>query len=355
VAPAAIAISGIDFSRESEISTVAFTEPFHIRMGAAARGAVARLLGRPARALAAAGGAIGFRRVRAHDRAMATVIETQAARTFTLRRLSPVLGAEVIGLDLAQPLGAATRRAVYDAFVRHHVLVFRDQRLTPDQQIAFTEQFGTLERHIARNRGAGNPLVHIVSNLDGEGRPSGKLGSTRWHTDKSFRPEPSLATILHAIEMPPDGGDTCFANMYAAYEALSDAEKAELDGVGVIHSWELSRQKIGERATPEEVRDAPPMRHPLVRVHPDSGRKCLFMGEHASHVDGWPLEAGRERLAALEAHATQDRFVYRHRWRPGDLLMWDNRCLLHRADTNFDAARHARVLHRTCLRGTAPA
>ena len=153
-----------------------------------------------------------------------------------VRPLSPVLGAEVLGLDLAQPLDAPTRRKVYDAFCRHQVLCFRDQRLSKERQIAFTEQFGTLERHIARNRGTGNPLVHTVSNLGPDGTPSGKVGSQEWHTDKSFRPEPSLATILHAVELPPAGGETCFADMYAAYETLSDAEKAELDGVRVIHS-----------------------------------------------------------------------------------------------------------------------
>ncbi len=288
---------------------------------------------------------------------MSLVIEPQAEtrRDFAIRPLSPVVAAEGVGLDLRRPLGEAARREVYDAFVRYQVLAFRGQHLTPDEQIAFTEQFGALERHIARNRGAANPLVHIVSNLNDAGRPSGKVGSQKWHTDKSFRPEPSLATILHAVTMPPDGGDTCFADMYAAYDSLTPAEKAELDGVRVIHSWELSRQKSGGTATPEEIRDAPPMSHPLVRVHPDSGRKCLFMGEHASHFDGRPMAEGRARLAALEAHATAERFVYRHRWQPGDLLMWDNRCLLHRADANFDAARYERVLHRTCLRGTAPA
>jgi alpha-ketoglutarate-dependent taurine dioxygenase len=180
------------------------------------------------------------------------------------------------------------------------------------------------------------------------------VGSQRWHTDKSFRPEPSLATILHAVTMPPEGGDTCFANMYAAYEALPAAEQNELGSVRVIHSWELSREKAGEKATPEEIRDAPPMSHPLVRVHRDTGRRCLFMGEHASHFEGHPREIGRARLAALERHATQERFLYRHKWRAGDVLMWDNRCLLHRADQNFDAARFPRVLQRTCLRGTAP-
>lgn len=273
---------------------------------------------------------------------------------FKVSPLTPLMAAEVVGLDLREPLDPATRHAMYDNFVRYQVLAFRDQSLTKPEQIAFTEQFGTLERHVASNRGGDIPLLHVVSNLNAEGKPSGKVKSTTWHSDKSFRPEPSMATILHAVVMPPDGGDTCFANMYAAYDALDDAEKAALNGLRVIHSWELSQQKSGLRATEEEIRDAPPMSHRLVRVHPDSGRKCLFMGLHASHIDGWPMQDGRALLAKLEAHATQDRFVYRHKWHAGDVLMWDNRCLLHRADPNFDAALYPRVLHRTCLRGTPP-
>ena len=288
---------------------------------------------------------------------MSAVMDRQTATlSFQINPLSAVAGAEVVGLDLRRPLDAATRQAVYDAFVTHHVLAFRDQDLTKDEQVAFTEQFGVLERHVARNRGLGDhPLVHIVHNLGPDGEPSGKVASQKWHTDKSFRELPSLATILHARIMPPNGGDTCFANMILAYEALSDAEKAEFDGVGVIHSWELSCQKAGRQATSEEIADAPPMTHPLVRTQPESGKKSLFMGEHASHLDDRPFDAGRARLAELEVHATQERFIYRHRWRPGDMLMWDNRCLLHRADANFEAARYKRVLHRTCLRGTAPA
>jgi alpha-ketoglutarate-dependent taurine dioxygenase len=155
--------------------------------------------------------------------------------------------------------------------------------------------------------------------------------------------------------MPPDGGETCFANMIAAYEALPDAEKAQLDGVRVVHSWEVSRARSGSRATPEEIADAPPMMHPLVRTIPETGRKTLFMGELAVYIEGRPEAEGRARLAQLTAHAVQERFVYRHRWQAGDLLMWDNRCLLHCANTNFDAARFPRVLQRTCLRGAAPA
>lgn len=281
--------------------------------------------------------------------------QAQRRRTFQINPLSEVMAAEVVGLDLTQPLDEATRDIIYKAFVQYQILVFRDQHLSKAQQIAFSEQFGSLERHTLRNRGQDDfPFVHTVSNLNAEGQPSGVVKSTGWHSDKSFRPEPSSATILHAITLPPQGGDTCFANMYAAYEALPEAEKAALAGVRVIHSWELSRENAGRYMSEEEKRDAPPMSHPLVRKHPDSGRYCLFMGMHASHLEGLPMAAGRVRIEQLEAHATQPRFIYRHHWRPGDVLMWDNRCLLHRADPNFDAARYPRVLHRTCLRGTSP-
>jgi alpha-ketoglutarate-dependent taurine dioxygenase len=280
---------------------------------------------------------------------------TLDAPAFTIEPLSAVLGAAVSGLDLRQPLTDADRHSVYGAFVRYHVLCFRDQHLDPEQQIAFTEQFGTLERHMARNRGTGNPLVHIVSNLDTGGKPSGKVGSTGWHSDKSFRPEPSLATILHAQVMPPEGGETCFANMIAAYDALPEGEKADLSAVRIVHSWEQSRARLGLRATPEEIADAPPLTHPLVRTIPETGQKALFMGEHASHIEGRPMDEGRAVLDGLTAHAVEERFVYRHKWRAGDMLMWDNRCLLHRANPNFDAALYPRVLHRTCLRGAAPA
>ena len=280
---------------------------------------------------------------------------TLDAPVFTLEPLSPVMGAAVTGLDLRVPLDGQTKRAVYEAFVRYHVLCFRDQQLDPEQQIAFSQQFGTLERHMASNRGTGNPLVHIVSNLNADGMPSGKIGSTGWHSDKSFRRVPSLATILHAQILPPEGGETCFANMIAAFDALPDARRAELEDLRVVHSWELSRARLGLQATPEEIADAPPLTHPLVRTVPETRQKALFMGEHASHVEGRPMREGRLLLEALTAHAVEERFVYRHQWRSGDMLMWDNRCLLHRANPNFDATRYPRVLHRTCLRGSAPA
>jgi taurine dioxygenase len=278
---------------------------------------------------------------------------TQGQPGFQVLPLSKLMAAEVIGLDLSRPFDPATREAVHQAFLRYQLLVFRDQKLTKPQQIAFTEQFGTLERHTKLNRGQDDfPLLHVVSNLNEQGKPSGTVRSTMWHTDKSFRPEPSMATILHAVTMPPQGGDTVFANMYAAYEALPQSEKEFLKGKMVVHSWELSRENVGRAMSEDEKRDAPPHAHPLARVHPETGRIALFVGMHASHIEGMRFEEGRARILELEAHATKPEFQFRHSWRMGDLLMWDNRCLLHRADPNFDAATYPRVLHRTCLRGT---
>ena len=283
-----------------------------------------------------------------------TVTDEISREVFQVLPLSDLMGAEIIGLDLSQPLDDRTRDQVHDAFLKYQVIVFRDQKLTKQQQVTFTEQFGPLERHTLRNLGTNDiPLVHVVTNMDDDGKLLGRVRSEKWHTDKSFRPEPSMATILHAVTLPPAGGDTVFANMYAAYDALPEPQKAELADVKVVHSWELSRENIGRVMSEEEKRDAPTNAHPLVRTHPETGRKALFMGTHASHLEGMPMEAGRARIEQLEDHATQERFVYRHNWRKGDVLMWDNRCLLHHADSNFDTAKFPRVLHRTCLRGTA--
>jgi taurine dioxygenase len=263
------------------------------------------------------------------------------------------MAAEIVGLDLTEPLDADTRGQLYQAFLDHQILVFRDQDLSKEQQVAFTEQFGTLERHTARNKGTNDlPLVHIVNNLGDDGKPMGKVRSDMWHTDKSFRPEPSMATILHAITLPPDGGDTLFVNMYASFEGLSADRQAEIRNLKVVHSWRLSRENESREMSAEELADAPDNTHPLARIHPETGRTAIFAGMHASHIEGWPFEKGRALILELEAHATQPQYLYRHTWRPGDMLMWDNRCLLHRAVANFDAAKYPRVLHRTCLRGT---
>lgn len=283
---------------------------------------------------------------------------TNVGSPFEVRPLSPLMGAEIRGLDASLPIGDAVRDSILDALDQYKVLAFRDQTLPPDAQAGFTRQFGELEPHINREfRGAGVPEVHPVNNLDENDRPArGKnIGNYSWHTDKSYLPRPSLATLLYAVQLPPEGGDTEFADMQAAYDALSNAQKNDLGVLRVVHSWERSRLKSGSRpATEEEKSDAPPVVHPLVRTHPATGRKGLYIGNHTSHVEGWPVEKGEALLRELLEFATQAQFVYRHRWQSGDMVMWDNRCLVHRAVANFEIDRHVRVLNRTVVRGDVP-
>lgn len=275
--------------------------------------------------------------------------------SFTIRPLSDKFGAEIADTDLRVPLEDKIRQAILDALVRYQLICFRDQSLSGEQQVAFSKQFGDLELFVTANRGVANPLplLNIVTNLGKDGLPTGNLTTRRWHTDKSFLPATCFATILHPVVLPPVGGETCFADMYAAYDDLTDSEKSEIEKLRVVHSREFSLRRDGREPTALEIEDAgPPIAHPLVRVHPESGRKGLFIGEHASHIQGREME-GRARIDALEAHATQEKFVYRHAWRKGDVLMWDNRCLLHRGDDNFNVGLHPRILHRTCLSGKA--
>jgi taurine dioxygenase len=282
-----------------------------------------------------------------------------ALATLATRRLSDVAGAEITGVDLARPLTPALRDAIMAAFLEHQLLVFRDQRLSQDQQHALTLHFGEIEGHVSRQAdGSRTPIVHMVSNLDEQGNPTAtphERGNYFWHTDKSYHAEPSLLTILHAIELPPDGGDTQFASAAAGYAALPEETKREIAGLRVVHSWEASRRNAGGRlATEEEIRERPPVVHPLVRTHPDTGVRTLYLGLHTSHVVGMAEAEGRALLDRLLAHTTQPSFVHVHHWRAGDLVMWDNRCLLHRALRNYEMSTQRRVLQRTVVKGTAP-
>jgi taurine dioxygenase len=284
---------------------------------------------------------------------------TSAPWTFDIRPLSELMGAEIFGMNLAKPVDDATRDAILEALNRYKLLVFRDQDLPKEAQLAFTRRFGELEPHVNRDfRSAGAPEVHPVNNLDENQQPSRSIkniGNYSWHTDKSYMARPSLATLLYAVQLPPSGGDTEFADMQAAYDALPEARKRALQSLRLVHSWERSRQKSGSKpATDEEKRDAPPVVHPLIRTHPATGRKVLYVGNHTSHVEGWEAAKGEALIAELQEFATQPRFVFRHQWQPGDMVMWDNRCLLHRALPNFEMERYARVLNRTVVRGDVP-
>jgi taurine dioxygenase len=273
-------------------------------------------------------------------------------------RLSPAGGVAISGADLTRALTPDLKGLILQALLDHHVVVFRNQALSPEQQYAFTTNFGDLEEHVGRHRDTRYSIVHAVTNLDRDGNPTTKPttnGNYHWHTDKSYHQVPSLMTMLHAVELPSRGGDTQFANTALAYKALPETMKYRLAGLRAVHSWEWSRITSGSApATEAETAERPPVDHPMVRTHPESGEKALYIGNHASYILGMPEAEGRALLAELLEHATQPEFVYTHHWRPGDLVIWDNRCLLHRAVANYEMAKQRRVLHRTVVRGTVP-
>ena len=276
------------------------------------------------------------------------------------RRLSDVLGAEILGVDIGSPGIAAAMDVIEQALLDHHLLVFPDQHIADDDIASFARRFGEVSDQIFR-QADGKPLspVHSISNLDASGKPSKNpylVANYQWHTDHAFRARPSSMTFLYGLEIPPVGGDTEWADMTKAYDALPETARRRIDGLRVEHSYEYIRRTVTDRpASEDEQRDAPPVTHPLVRTHAQTGRRSLYLGMYCSRIIGLPDDEGRELLDELLAHATRPQFVYRHVWRKHDLVMWDNRCLLHRANTNFDAARFPRALQRTCLRELAAA
>ena len=273
--------------------------------------------------------------------------------------LSNSLGVDISGIEVDQPLSREAIEEILDLFLKHHLVVLRGQSIDMDQLGAFARQFGELEENIVRlNDGNVASTVHTVSNVGVDGKPTAKpnpVANYFWHTDKSYYEIPSLTTVLYGAEVPPLGGDTQYANMHAAYDALPEAEQNRLSQLHVIHSWERSRLNAGDApATQDEIKLRPPVTHPLICTHPDSGRKSLYMGIHTSHIAEMPKQEGRALLDDLIHQATQPQFVHNHEWRIGDLLLWDNRCLMHRAVANYELERYRRVLYRTVVRGTKP-
>lgn len=267
--------------------------------------------------------------------------------TLELRPLRPDFVTEVDGIDLSQPLSDAMIRTIWDAIDRYAVLIFHDQRLTDAQLRDFAARFGPLEigRSAARpgRRRLSIPQIGDISNLNEDNqvrdlydrRRLDSLGNRLWHTDASYMPVPVVLGLLHAVALPPPSpfgnGETEFADMRAAYDALSDDMKTAVDGLVIEHDVFWSRGQIGFTEFPPGEREQyPPSPQRLVRLHPGSKRKTLYLSAHASHVVGWPVADGRLLLSDLNAHATQPRFVHSHRWRVGDLVIWDNRCTMHR-------------------------
>ena len=282
-----------------------------------------------------------------------------SAAGLNLSPVSAVMGAAIVGEDLSRPLTPDLIARTRQAFLDHHVLVFRDQRMSPENIYDLASIFGEVEQHKVRQAdGSRWDAVHQITNLDADGNPVEKpfFSSTYfWHTDKSFLQRPALLTMLHAVELPPSGGDTQFADMTRAYDALPDAMKQRLDGLRGIQSLEFMRRYTGSApASEDDIAAAPPVSHPLVRTHPETGRKSLYIGMYCSHIEGLPEDEGRQLLEELLAHATSERFVYSHAWQPGDLVFWDNRCLLHRAVANYEMGKYRRVLMRVVVKGSPP-
>jgi alpha-ketoglutarate-dependent 2,4-dichlorophenoxyacetate dioxygenase len=284
-----------------------------------------------------------------------------------VRQLHPLFAAEVTGLDLRAPPAADLGRAVEAIMDRYAVSVLPGQFIDDAQQVRFSSMFGELEvRPLQRLRklvpDEGDRISHRevfdVSNLDDDGNPLKtdddrriySLANRLWHTDSSFRQVSATYSMLSARVVPPKGADTEFADMRAAYDALPEAMKARLEGLVAEHSiWHSRAQHGGYEPNEAERAARPPAHHPIVRVHAGSGRKTLYIASHASHVLEMDLDEGRALLDELRAFATQERFVHRHAWRVGDLVIWDNRCTMHRA-TPFDDQHYKRDMHRTTVR-----
>jgi alpha-ketoglutarate-dependent 2,4-dichlorophenoxyacetate dioxygenase len=268
-----------------------------------------------------------------------------------LALLSLAGGAEIAGVDLSRPLSAGALAQARAALLEHQFLVFPGQALSREQQYEFTARFGEVESHGGGRPGKRQDIAHVTANLDTDGNPSDRFAkgaNYRWHTDKPYYRTPPALTTLYAVELPPAGGDTEFANTALAYNALPEAAKRQIGGLRVSFQWE------GGRRPGYYANDLPPVDHPLVRTHPETGRRALYLGNHATGIVGLAEAEGAALLEALLRHATQPRFTYAHRWRAGDLVIWDNRCLLHRAVANYEMTKYRRVMHRNVVKGTVP-
>jgi len=282
------------------------------------------------------------------------------------RQIGPFLAAEVEGADLRKPLSPEDAAAIHAGMDRHAVLVFHDQRIDDEEQLAFTRSLGEIEHAIGTSLRAPDELrlpttFADVSNLDknqkvferDDRRRLFALGNRLWHSDSSFKVVPAKYSLLHARSVPSQGGNTEFASMVAAYDALDDETRAQVEDLICEHSQIFSRQQLGFTDFTDEERERfKPVRQRLVRTHPATGRKSLYLSSHAGGIVGWAVPEARAFLRDLVEHATQRPFVYAHQWRVGDLVMWDNRQTMHRARPF--PAHEPRDMRRTTLVGDGP-
>ncbi len=283
-----------------------------------------------------------------------------------IRQLHPLFVGEVSGIDITQPLTHDQAAAIEAGMDRYAVLVFHDQPFTDEQQVAFSRNFGEIERAVGSNVTADKdrrlaPELADVSNLDKDHKPLARddrrrmfnLGNQLWHSDSSFRATPAKFSLLSGRAVTDDGGNTEFADMRAAYDDLDDRTKAEIEDLVCEHSLIYSRGTLGfADFTPEEKRAFTPVRQRLVRTHPVTGRKSLFLASHIGTIVGWPMPEARAFIRDLTEHATQPKYVHVHRWRQYDLVMWDNRQTMHRV-RRFDQTK-VRDMRRTTIAGLGP-
>ena len=269
------------------------------------------------------------------------------------------LGAEIRGVDLAQPLDNADFLAIEDAYNRSGVIFFRSQHMTPPQQVAFTRRFGEIEFNIFGERWSvpGCPEIVVVSNVKEGGHPIGvRRAGENWHSDMCYTPRPPRGTMLYALEVPDllglPLGDTEFASAAAAWDALPEGLKRRLDGRRA--TFDFTGRKRAFPPSQDEIERNPPVMHPIVRTHPYTGRKCLYvMRDDCTGIEGMATADAEVLIAALADHIVKPAFIYRHQWRAGDLLMWDNCMVQHRAIQDYDLP-HRRLMHRTTMGGVAP-
>jgi taurine dioxygenase len=279
-----------------------------------------------------------------------------------IRPLSPTLASEVLDLDLNEPIDDGTVAELKQALAERGLLVFRDQKnLTPEQHVEFSRRFGPLEVHVQKKfHHVRHPEILIVSNEQREGQPIGLADAGRyWHSDLSYLEEPSLGSLLHAQTLPAEGGDTLFTDMRAAFDALPADLQTRLSTLTAEHSY-MARNQAQAAINPDRkldeatARTVPPVEHPVVRRHPDTGRAALFVSEgFTTRILQLPEAEGTELLQQLYKHSTEPRFTYRHHWAPNDLVFWDNRSTMHLA--TGCPPELARTLFRTTVRGDRPA
>lgn len=288
---------------------------------------------------------------------MSAASEAAEAHSFSVTPLPPHTAAEIRGVDLSQPVDEGTREALNRAFAEYPVVAIREQNLTAQQLVDAVQIFGEVfPQHNPRFQVPECPQIHYISNQDRF--PDGRvyIPGEGFHTDHSNDARPPKATILHAIKLPSSGGDTQFINMYRAYDDLPEETKRRIDGLRAIHVYQSSHSERKLMSLSEEKRERIPnaVLHPLVRTHPQTGRKALYI--NPIRIEGIVELAEDEALSLLDdllAHATQPQYEYRHRWEVGDLVIWDNRCLMHKANGDYDL-NEVRYLHRVMLKGEVP-